>query len=112
MSLDIYLYEECEEDKEPDQIHCQNITHNLGQMAAAAGIYHALWRPEEHGYIYAKDISEIIGQGIQKMQAEPNFYKTFDAKNGWGTYDQFFPWLIKLYAALVFHPNALLRSSV
>lgn len=26
-----------------------NITHNLGKMAEAAGIYHALWRPDEIG---------------------------------------------------------------
>ena len=54
MSLDIYLtriilvpevvipayYKE-------ESIDDFNITHNLGSMAAAAGIYKALWRPEE-----------------------------------------------------------------
>lgn len=42
MSLDIYL-----ESSDPSFWWSANVTHNLGKMAAAAGIYEAMWRPEE-----------------------------------------------------------------
>jgi hypothetical protein len=81
-------------------------------MAVEAGIYHALWRPNEHGYTYARDISPIIQNGILKMQKNPENFRRFDAKNGWGTYDQFMPWLIKLYSKLLQYPDAKIRVSV
>ena len=34
----------------------QNITHNLGHMAYVAGLYRAIWRPDQYGYKYAKDL--------------------------------------------------------
>ncbi len=40
---------------ESDVVFEYNITHNLGVMADAAGIYEALWRPEEIKAIVAKD---------------------------------------------------------
>ncbi len=62
MSLDVYLYEEPSGIPEEQCLSCiagdddhthrptlywRNITHNLGRMAVEAGIYEALWRPEE-----------------------------------------------------------------
>jgi hypothetical protein len=62
MSLDVYLYEQTSDIPEEQCISCiaeeedhshkntlywRNLTHNLGRMAAEAGIYEACWRPEE-----------------------------------------------------------------
>lgn len=59
MSLDVYLqgepkkvkcYCDCgheHEREESERFYSANITHNLGNMAQAAGIYHPVWRPEE-----------------------------------------------------------------
>ncbi len=35
--------------EETNEVYSANITHNLGEMADKAGIYYALWRPEEKG---------------------------------------------------------------
>lgn len=50
MSLDVYLYVLVDTGgAEPHraELFSANITHNLSRMAAAAGIYECLWRPEE-----------------------------------------------------------------
>lgn len=50
MSLDITLYTPmCAHCGRSGEGYSANITHNLGAMAEAAGIYLALWRPEEIG---------------------------------------------------------------
>lgn len=49
MSLDV-----CLKGKNGETLYSRNITHNLGRMAQAAGIYECLWRPEEHGITHAQ----------------------------------------------------------
>lgn len=117
MSLDIYFYvdnkcphcglpigdEECVFDK--------NITHNLAGMAREAGFYTELWHPEEKG-TNAKQLGEAIEEGIKAMEADPERFKKFSATNGWGTYDQFIPWLREVVSACKDYPEARLKSSV
>ena len=69
-------------------VYESNITHNLGEMAAAAGIYEALWRPEEIGALRAKDIAPRLREGLQKLRAEPTVFKSHNPSNGWGDYDE------------------------
>ena len=95
----------------PTEIYSANITHNLNKMAEAAGIYEAVWRPEEHGYTHAKDIIEILESGINKMKENPDYYKTFNAPNGWGTYGNFLPWLEKYLEACKKDPDAEIQVS-
>jgi hypothetical protein len=108
MSLDIYLYKnkDCEQ-----PIYDANITHNLGRMAKEAGFYQALWRPEEIGIEKAKDLIPYIRNGINKMIEDPDYYKQFDSPNGWGLYDNFLPWLIKLFHELKRYPESYIYSS-
>ncbi len=63
MSLDVYL----EDETKPrvcsccnqvitgsfEEVYISNVTHNLNKMAGEAGIYEALWRPEEIGITHA-----------------------------------------------------------
>jgi len=51
MSLDVYL-----EVTKPTTIFEANITHNLNRMAQAAGIYEALWCPDEIGITKAAQL--------------------------------------------------------
>ena len=102
MSLDISLVEE---------VHSQNITHNLGPMAEKAGIYGALWRPEET-VSSAKELAEKLKPAIADMKARPEFYKQFDSPNGWGLYEHFVPWLDELYLACLENPDAKVCASV
>ena len=104
---------------QPEDDSCEvfsaNITHNLGAMAEAAGIYNALWRPEtllEGELVRARHIAPLLAVGIDTMLESPSRFKSMDAKNGWGTYSDFVPWLQRLYAACKEHPEAIVQVSV
>lgn len=112
MSLDISLYgpertEPCRCphcDNEHTRLTCDeyfsaNITHNLNRMATAAGIYHCVWHPDEHGITKARQLITPLTGAIRTMKADPAVFKVFDAPNGWGTYRDFVPWLERLLAA-------------
>jgi len=99
MSLDVTLSE---------KVYSANITHNLGKMAAEAGIYQALWRPEEKGYYTAKDLIEPLTKGLALLTSEPERFKTFNSPNGWGMYDNFVPFVAKYLEACVAYPDAII----
>jgi hypothetical protein len=117
MSLNIYL-----RDPEPESVMCYscgyehnehkvlydaNITHNLGKMAQAVGIYKCLWYPEEMNITTAKELIEPLEEGIDLLRKRPLYYKNYDAPNGWGTFDVFLPWLMEYLHACRQYPNAL-----
>ena len=101
MSLDIYLTA-----FRPTEVFSSNITHNLNRMADAAGIYHHIWRPEEINITKASQLIEPLKLGLIKMKNDPNEFKKYDAPNGWGTYEQFVPWLEKYLKACEENPDA------
>jgi len=88
-----------------------NITHNLGSMARAAGIYEACWRPEEIGAVKASDIIPILERGLKDMKERPEYYKQFNPENGWGTYDEFVPWVESYLNACREYPDAIIEVS-
>ena len=91
-------------------VYNDNITHNLNKMAAEAGFYKALWGLLEEVKT-AEDLLKYISPGIVDMKRNPKLYKTFDSPNGWGTYDDFIPWLEKLEEACKTYPDATLYFS-
>lgn len=108
------LVEQYYQDRKPEQfneVYWANITHNLGKMADAAGIYQHLWRPEELGIILAKDLIEPLTEGLKKMKADPDHYKQFNASNGWGLYEHFIPWIEKYLEACKQYPEAEISVS-
>ena len=114
MSLDIYLYIRVDVGGiEPEYVefYSANITHNLGKMAEKAGIYQHLWRFEENGFKYAEELIRPIKDGIAWMKDYPDNFKKYNAPNGWGTYDQFLPWLEDLLEACERYPKALVETS-
>jgi hypothetical protein len=80
-------------------------------MAKEAGIYYALWRPEEKGYKNAKDIIPILEDGLVKLKADPDYFKQFDAENGWGTYKHFVPVVKEYLEACKQYPSAEITVS-
>lgn len=70
------------------QVFDYNITHNLGSMADAAGIYQALWRPDEIPTSRAGDLIELLSSGLQRLEALPTAYKQLNPSNQWGNYDE------------------------
>lgn len=103
MSLDVTLIEDGKE------VFTANITHNLNKMAGEAGIYEALWRPEEMGATVAADIVGVIGDGLADMAGRPSHYETFNPENGWGSYSAFLPWVAKYFEACLNHPFATIK---
>ena len=117
MSLDVYLTDPRGVEKEC--IHCgstytenkelfsANITHNLAKMAGEAGIYEHLWRPDEIGIEYARDLIEPLSKGLADMKDRPKHYKKFNAENGWGLYKHFVPWIERYLEACIEYPDSL-----
>ncbi len=112
MSLDVDLMV-----IQPTSIFSMNITHNLGKMASHAQLnngmtlYDVLWRPDENGLKYAKDIAELLDLGWNILLAEPEFFKSFNPENGWGEYDGLVEFVKQYYNACLTNPEAELRVS-
>ena len=92
MSLDVDLMVE--------QVHhtsvfSKNITHNLGAMAREVkyegkeelSLYDVLWRPDEHGFKYARDLEDLLDIGWNILLSDPEKYKRYNPENGWGSYE-------------------------
>lgn len=109
MSLDFYLHYEV--DGNQISVFDTNITHNLGTMAEEAGIYYALWRPEEKGYEKASDIIPILEKGLADLKEKPDFFRTFNSSNGWGIYENFVPFVEGVLEACKQYPNAKISVS-
>ena len=111
MSLDVDLYRlpcaECGADRV--SVYSANITHNLGKMASAAGLYEVLWRPDENGMRFAGDLIAKMRVGLALLKSEPVRFRAFDAENGWGRYDDFVPWIERYLAACEAHPTSIVE---
>lgn len=99
------------EESETCEVFSANITHNLGHMAAEAGIYKACWRPEELGISRAKDLIPLLEKGLQALKEDAEHFKKFNASNGWGVYKDFIPWVENYLQACKDYPEAIIRVS-
>ena len=94
-----------------EELFWKNITHNLGGMAKEAGIYEALWRPEEISATIAKDIIQLLENGVADRKKRPKHYKKFDSPNGWGLYVHFVPFVEDVLRACKEYPEAEIEVS-
>jgi hypothetical protein len=106
MSLDVTLIR-----TQSTEVFSANITHNLNIMAEEAGIYNHLWRPEEISIHLAGELIEPLEIGLKLMKQDPERFKEFDAKNGWGTYEHFIPWIEEYIEACKKYPDAVIEIS-
>jgi hypothetical protein len=88
-----------------------NITHNLGAMAKAAGIYHVVWRPEENGITTAHQLIPYLEKGLEDLRSDRTKFEAFNAPNGWGTYDNFVSFISRYLAGCKQYPEALVEAS-
>jgi hypothetical protein len=89
MSLDLSIYATSDlGGSEPFRfkIDSHNITHNLTTMAEEAGIYKALWRPEE---LFEEprlcDIEPVVRKGLERLKSDPSRFEALNPRNGWGS---------------------------
>lgn len=89
-----------------DEVYSANITHNLGKMAAEAGVYDCCWRPDEHGITHARQLIEPLRAGIAAMEADPPRFEKLNPSNGWGHYEGLLSWLKQYLRAAEQYPDA------
>ena len=108
MSLDICLLE-----VKVVEVHVfkGNITHNLGEMAAMAGVYGCIWYPEESGFKTAGKIIEPLEKGLELLKSDSETFKKFNPPGGWGTYEDLIKFVEDLLQACKENPDAVLRIS-
>lgn len=94
-----------------DEVFSRNITHNLNKMADAAGLYDALWRPDEHGMEKAADLLVPLAQGLWLLKSDPERFKAFNPTNGWGDYSGLVEFTERYLAACAAYPTADVRVS-
>jgi hypothetical protein len=108
MSLDVYLKNSTIEDND---VYSANITHNLNAMAAEAGIYEHLWRPDEIKIVKASELIEPLSAGLKLLKSDPTRFEKHNAENGWGLYEHFVPFVEKYLTACIENPDALVSVS-
>lgn len=123
MSLDVYLVGP--ETEEPCMCECgnqhtkkkrpyyfdANITHNLNKMAQEAGIYQALWRPEEIQVTTAGQLIPLLTEGLARLKANPVWFRSFNPSNNWGTYEGLVSSVEAYLRACEEHPEADIQVS-
>jgi len=98
-------------DAETRAVYSANITHNLGRMAKAAGIYQALWRPEEIGITTAHQLVAPLTKGLQELANDTRRFDEFAPANGWGTYDGLMQFITAYIDACIRYPDATIGVS-
>jgi hypothetical protein len=106
MSLDVTLIA-----VRPTPVWDYNITHNLGKMAAEAGIYQHLWRPEELGIKQAGELIKPLADGLYRLKADPDHFRKFNPANGWGSYENLIKFVDEYLGACMNNPDAEIRVS-
>jgi len=80
-------------------------------MAGKAGIYKALWRPEELEATRAEDILLILEKGYTDLKRKPEYFKKFNPENGWGSYDGLVSFVERYLDACKEYPKAIIYIS-
>lgn len=109
-TIPIIVQQEIEDD-ENDCVFSYNITHNLNIMAEEAGLYTAMWHPEDANWTHAKDIIAPLKEGLDNLKSNPDHYKTFNLKNGWGDYEGLVHFAESYLEACLAYPDALIETS-
>lgn len=91
---------------ESDTVYSANITHNLNKMADEAGIYKALWRPEEIGVTKAEQLIPLLRDGLALLKSDAARFKAFNPSNGWGTYEGLRQFVADYLVACEEYPSA------
>ncbi len=91
-------------------VYSANITHNLNEMAGAAGIYKYLWRPEEVGIYYAENLIDPLTKGLEELKNNPEEYKKYNSENGYGMYEDFVEFVENYICACKKYPDSFVKA--
>ena len=93
-----------------ERVFDSGITHNLNRMAMAAGLYHALWRPDELRIRKAKYLIPLLEQGLENLKRDPGYFSKFNPENGWGNYQQLVDFTTKCMVKCMEYPDAKVKA--
>ena len=105
MSLDVFLIA-----TRPTTVFNGGMTHNLARMAAEAGVYQLLWRPEDLGITHAHQLLQPLQEGLLRLVSDPARFQQFDPENGWGAYEELVEFTRQYHAACLLYPDAEVRT--
>lgn len=94
-----------------NEVYHANITHNLNEMADAAGIYMCLWRPDEIGIEKASELEPLLYDGLHRLRSDPDKYTAHNPGNGWGTYEGLVSFVECYWLACKNNPDAIVVVS-
>lgn len=115
MSLDVYLYEpapcpHCGKDvASPHLVYRANITHNVNRIAMEAGVYQAIWRPDELALTCAEQLVPHLEQGVATLESDPAKFSALNPPNNWGSYQGLVTWVKAYLAACREYPGAIVE---
>jgi hypothetical protein len=98
---------------QPTVVYSDSCTHNLSPMAKAAGLYWILWGVADmYREFKASEILPTLEQGLQILRNDPETFRSFNAPNGWGTYEDLLTFVSGVINACKSHPEAIIRVGV
>lgn len=99
------------EEEVEEEVFWANITNNLTTMAEKAELYKPLWHPEKLNIKIAKDLIKPIEKGLKNLKrGGRDKFVEFEASNGWGTYNNFVPFVEKVLKACKENPEAIVKT--
>ena len=102
MSLEISLYDQDTQ----ESLWEGDIADNLKEMAKAANLYQALWRPEEIGAEKAGDLIPLLTEGVTQLALDKYRFASYNPENGWENYENLLLLAVDYLAACKSHPYA------
>lgn len=102
---------------QPVSVFDANITHNLGKMADQVKLsngmtlYQVLWRPDENGLKYARDMVDLLQEGWLAVLRDHDSLVQFNPDNSWGSVEALEKFLYNYRIACWDNPSAELRVS-
>jgi hypothetical protein len=101
-----------DDDDETTEVYTANITHNLSKMATVAGLYEALWEPNLINVSKAHQLIVPLSAGLVELMSNPEKYKVYNPKNGWGDYDGLIEFMKDYLTACIKYPEATVSTWV
>jgi len=84
-----------------------NMTYNVSTMVKEACGVTFSW----FDGMTCKQALPILYFCWRNLRRNPSHFRRFEAPNGWGTYEQFMPYMTRFYVMARLHPKGIIRVS-
>lgn len=96
-----------------------NVTHNLGPMARALGVYEIIWHPERNprrflwwkSPLRGRHLAPVVRNALSKLEAHPGEFRSYNPPNGWGNLEMMEEFLRDVLRDCLECPNGKLRAN-